>query len=236
MKRTKTGTSNAARRRKGAGPLLALVLVTLFGTSALAGVSYLLWPRWPQATPMPGAPTLPITVSGVLFNVPPAAIRFPPQRQPGAQERLDLAFQWPQLTPPDTSAKPALSAEPQFGNQLFISVAGPQGALPVAERLRTIYPRYLAVNAVLGPGGLGVVSFRDGTPYQGEDLLFDPDAPERFIVRCTRETSATPGACLLERQIGTAELTVRFPREWLETWPAVSGSIDQLLERLAVKS
>jgi hypothetical protein len=235
MKRTTT-KDQISVRRKGVGPALALAVTVVFGTTALAGVGYLLWPRWPQAEIVAGAPTLPITVCGTLFNVPPAAIRFPPQRQAGAQARLDLAFQWPQLTPPEPDPKPTPSANPQPLAQLFISIAAPQGSLPINERLRTIYPRYLAAAAFPGPTGLSGVAFRDGTPYQGEDLLFDADRPERFLVRCTREGQATPGTCLLERQVGATELTVRFPRHWLDTWPALGDSVDQLIERLAVGS
>ena len=51
-------------------------------------------------------PSLPITIGGVAFNVPPAAIRFKVQRRPGAQARVDLSFVWPSLTPPDLSIKP----------------------------------------------------------------------------------------------------------------------------------
>lgn len=226
----------AARRPRGAGPAIALATACAVAVSAFAGIGYVLWPRWPQAEPTAGAPTLPITVAGTLFNVPADAIRFPPQRQPGTHARLDLAFQWPELTPPARDVKPALTAEPQPSAQIFVSIAGPQGALPVGERLKTIYPRYMAAAAFPGPGGLAGISFRDGTPYQGEDLLFHPDRPDHFIVRCTRDGEAMPGTCLLERQFGGTEMTVRFPRPWLESWPAVNESIDRLIERLTVRS
>ena len=42
----------------------------------------------------------------MTFNVPPAAIRVPVQRRPGAHERVDLAFVWPSLEPPNATAKP----------------------------------------------------------------------------------------------------------------------------------
>ena len=45
----------------------------------------MLWPRWPGSAVAPDAPSLPITIGGVLFNVRPAAIRIPIQRYPGAQ-------------------------------------------------------------------------------------------------------------------------------------------------------
>src|SRR5688572_14537365 len=88
----------ATRAQAGRGRsrrVLALPLAT--GTLVAVGLAfivYVLWPRWPGPPIGPDAPALPITVAGTAFNVPPAAIRVPMQRQPGAQERLDLNFLW----------------------------------------------------------------------------------------------------------------------------------------------
>jgi hypothetical protein len=83
----------------------------------------------------------------------------------------------------------------------------------------------------LGSGlhGLAVLAFRDGTPYQGEDLIYDAEGPS-FLVRCTRERAGpTPGTCLYERRIGAADVVVRFPREWLSDWRMVAGTLDRLI-------
>jgi len=73
--------------------------------------------------------------------------------------------------------------------------------LAPADRALTIYPRYTAAEAAPGPGGLTVVAFRDGTPYQGEDLIYDDPAPT-FFVRCTRNRAGpVPGICLYERRL-----------------------------------
>ena len=58
---------------------------------------------------------------------------------------------------------------------------------------------------VVGTDGLSTQVFRDGTAYQGEDLILDPQRPEQFLLRCTRLTSLTPPMCLHERRIGGAE-------------------------------
>src|ERR1051326_870164 len=88
---------NFARRRGG----FLLVPVALLSALALfAGtfIAYVLWPSWPGAPAPLDAPTLPITIEGVLFEVPPGAIRAAVQRHPGPHERIDLAFLWPSLT------------------------------------------------------------------------------------------------------------------------------------------
>jgi hypothetical protein len=204
-------------------------------------VSYMLWPTWPSAPVPLDAPAIPITVANVLFDVPPAAIRAAVQRHPGPHERVDLAFLWPSLTPPQPDVKAAdqLAAE-NDGNakpvdtaqRLFVTIAGLGSVLPPADRLRTIYPRYIESQATAGPDGLAIVPFRAGTPYDGEDLVYVGTTPEQFFARCTRQVGTVRGTCLYERLIDTAEVTLRFPRTWLEDWRGVAAGADRLMAQL----
>ena len=102
--------------------------------------------------------------------------------------------------------------------------------LPV-ERMRAIYPRYFAGDPQVEVAGLIARPFGDATPYKDEDLIFDPAAPERFVVRCNRP-GATPGMCLFERRIGAADIIVRFPRDWLVQWQDLAGGVDRLIASL----
>jgi hypothetical protein len=213
-------------RRIGGGLLILAMLCMI--SLAGAPMAYMLWPRWPDPV-RPDAPSLPISIGGVVFNLPPAAIRVPMQRRPGTQPRVDLAFLWPSLAPPDPATKPTQAAPPNLGERIFVTIAGSDGALPPAERLKMIYPRYVANAAAPGPDGLVLQPFRNATPYQGEDLIYDPAAPERFLLRCTRKGGLTPGMCLHERRIGSADVTVRFPREGLADWQAVASGIERLI-------
>jgi hypothetical protein len=215
------------------------VLVLAAGAGlAFLYVLYVLWPRWPGPPVGPDAPPLPVTVAGVTFNLPPAAIRVAMQRRAGAQDRVDLVFLWPSLAPPDPTAKlppPAKGAAPlpiQALDRIFVTLAAAGDTLSPTERVVNIYPRYAEAEAVAGPGGLAVLPFRHGTPYQGEDLIYDSAAPG-FLVRCTRDgAGATPGTCLYERRIEAADIVVRFPRDWLGDWQTVAGKVDQLIARL----
>jgi len=227
--------SKTARKRAGAsaGLLFALTTLIVLIVGAAAMVALMLWPRWPGAAVAPDAPALPITVGGVLFNVPPAAIRVPMQRHSGATERLDLAFLWPSLRPPDQSPKLAPTETTPPIDRLFITVEPQAPGLPPSERVRMIYPRYLAETQFDGPDGLKVIPFKEGTPYQNEDLFFDPAAQPGFLARCSRPGAAgTPGMCLYERRIENADLTVRFPSEWLTGWRAVNDGIVKLIGTL----
>src|SRR5436305_12536339 len=223
----------AKKRSASAGLMFALLTLLALILFAAAFVALVLWPRWPSAAVAPDAPSLPITVGGVLFNLPPAAIRVPMQRHPGAQERVDLAFLWPSLDPPDTAAKPTPAEAAPPIDRLFITIQPLSIALAPAERAKSIYPRYLAETQFDGPDGLKVISFRDGTPYQGEDLFFDPAAQPGFVARCSRPGAAgTPGICLYERRIEDADLTLRLPSDWLTGRRAVHAGIETLLARL----
>jgi len=230
----------ASRRAGGGLPLPPMLLLAALVFAAVAYIVYVLWPRWPAVPLALDAPELPITIAGVAFEVPPAAIRVPVQRRPGAHERIDLAFMWPSLKPADTAPKPAApEALPARGigptlDRVFVTIAGAGDAMAPDERVRTIYPRYATIEPVSGPTGLAVLAFREGTPYQGEDLIYDGTTPENFLVRCTRNgAGATPGTCLYERRIeNAADIVVRFPRDWLEDWQSVAGNIDRLIAAL----
>jgi hypothetical protein len=218
--------------RRAAGGLMALPLLMLFAlaVTALGYVGYALWPRWPDAPVAADAPALPVVVAGVLFNVPPQAMRVEVQRRPGVQERVDLVYLWPSLTPPD----PASAVAPSLAerDRVFVTIAT-AASLPPIERLKTIYPRYTATEPTPGPPGLALFAFRDGTPYEGEDLVFDANVPEKFLARCARTVNPlTPGTCLYERRIGDADVTVRFPRDWLEGWRDVETGLDRLMTQL----
>jgi hypothetical protein len=205
-----------------------LVLASL-AVTALGFIGYAMWPSGPDAEVAVDAPALPITVAGVLFNVPPQAIRVAAQRHSGAQERVDLAFLWPSLAAPDPSGPaPSLAAR----DRIFVTIAAAT-SLPPLERLKTIYPRYTATAPAPGPPGLAIFAFRDGSPYQGEDVVFDAAAPERFLARCARTVNAlTPGTCLAERRVGDADVVARFPRDWLDNWRDVEEKLGRLIDRL----
>jgi len=227
--------SRRTNRRGGHGFILALAM----GTSlAVLAATLALVLRWPGPSSAPDAPSLPISVGGLVFNVPTAAIRLPLQRRAGAQGRLDLVFLWPALVPPDPAAKPAASEEVPALDRLFVTIAALDDTLGPVERIKSIYPRCFDFGRFAGPDGLLVIRFRDGTPYQAEDLFYDPAAPAHFVARCSRPGAGpTPGICLLERRLAeAADITVRFPRDWLVDWRRLSAGIDRLIASLRPSS
>ncbi len=220
------------RKRHGQNPLAAPVAVfTALCIVAVIYVAYVLWPRWPDATVAVDAPSIPVSVGGTIFNIEPAAVRIASQRNAGSQTRVDVAYLWPSLVPPNPSIK-VIDGKPVDPNErLFALIVVDDGALPMANRVRDIYPRYLSKSQAEGPEGLVVHPFRAGTPYEGEELVYDKARPDHFMARCSRQGVANSGTCLLEKRAGSADVTFRFPREWLADWQSVAAGIDKLMTR-----
>jgi hypothetical protein len=221
------------KRHRTAGPVTGPVL--LFAAATLVAaiyVAYVLWPRWPDVPASLDAPSMPVVIAGATFNIEPAAIRVSAQRHAGTQGRVDLAYLWPSLMPPDPTRKPTVGAPVDPNERVFITIQAADGTLPLLERVQTIYPRYLVAEPVAGPPGLTLRGFRDDTPYAGEELVFESIAPEHFLARCSLRGVVNLGSCLLERRIGNADITVRFPRDWLTDWQSVANGVDRLIARL----
>lgn len=206
---------------------MPLVASCVIGVCAIAAIVYLLWPTWTFENA--GDPDrLPVTIGNTLFNVPTKSIRVKLQKRTGPQERVDLAFMYPSLTPPDAQkhvTATTVDEAIQPIDRIFLSISAHHGALSPDERVRTIYPRYLDPSASNVSDTLTVQAFRAGTPYAGEDLYLGDGVG--FVARCMRD-AATPGMCISERRIDGADLNFRFPRAWLAQWHDVADAMDRL--------
>jgi hypothetical protein len=219
-------------RRPHRSHMIPIVAASAIGAVAIALVAYLLWPTW--STDVSSDPArLPVSVGGTLFNVQPMAIRMKIQRHSGPQERVDLNYVFPSLAVPEgpkhVSADTVVEDSMQPIDRIFLSISAHHDAMAPELRMNTIYPRYLEQSAAPAQDGLAMRAFRDGTPYSGEDL-FLADEP-KLSARCTRD-GVTPGMCLSERRIDGADLTFRFPRNWLGQWRDVAGAMDRLTAQL----
>ncbi|WP_315831765.1 hypothetical protein [Bradyrhizobium prioriisuperbiae] len=220
-----------ARPGKRRSHVVPALLSGVIGAAAVSAVCYLLWPTWtPQAVSDPSR--LPISVGGMVFNVPTESMRMKVQRHTGPQERVDLSFAYPSLAAGEPrkriSAETVEDTEPSI-DAIFLSIAAHGEALAPDERTRTIYPRYLAAGAARTDDGLTAQAFRDNTPYANEDLFVA--ASPSLVARCTRD-GETPGMCLSERRLDGADLTFRFPRGWLADWRAIAGAMDRIVAQI----
>src|SRR6202163_64420 len=218
-------------RKNPRGHMVLIMVACVVTVGAMALIAYLLWPTW-EADVSSSPARLPVSIGATLFNVPTTAIRMKIQRHSGPQERVDLSFAFPSLEAPD--APKHVSADTveetiQPIDRIFLSIAAHHDTLAPDTRVRTIYPRYLEKASMPGQDGLTMRAFRDGTPYGNEDMFF-ANTPN-LNARCSRD-AATPGICLSERRIDGADLTFRFPRNWLAQWRDVANAMDRLTVQL----
>jgi hypothetical protein len=197
---------------------------------AIAAIAYLLWPTW-RAQPVGDPDRTPVSIGDTLFNVPTKAFRVKFQRHSGPQERVDLAFMYPSLLPPEKPKRATPEDVEEFHpiDRIFVSIAAHHDAMAPEIRLRTILPRYLAPSTAPVDEGLRVRAFVEGSPYSAEDLITAEEP--KLAARCTRDRQ-TPGMCISERRIDGADLTFRFPRQWLNNWRDVATAIDRLTAQL----
>lgn len=220
-----------ASRRNPRAHLLPIAAAAVLTAIAIALVAFLLWPTW-GTDPAHGPARLPVSVGGTLFNVPTAAIRRKIQRHSGPQERVDLAFTYPALEPPEAQkhvSADTVDEQPQPINRIFVSISAHRDSLAPDMRMRTIYPRYLEQASSQLEDGLSLRAFKEGSPYAGEDMLAATNPV--LSARCTRD-AATPGMCLTERRIEGADLTFRFPRSWLAQWRDVANAMERLTAQM----
>jgi hypothetical protein len=220
-----------ASRRNPRAHLLPIVIAAILTAGAIALVAYLLWPTW-GTDPARGPERIPVSVGGTLFNVPSAAIRRKIQRHSGPQERVDLAFAFPSLEPPEAPKQVSADTaeeQPQPIDRIFVSIAAHRDTLAPDMRVRTIYPRYLEQTSTPFEDGLTMRAFKEGSPYSGEDMFSAGNSV--LSARCSRD-AATPGMCLTERRVEGADLTFRFPRSWLSQWRDVADAMERLTAQM----
>ena len=128
------------------------------------------------------------------------------------------------------SREPSPQRRPSI-ERIFVTITAGGSAVPPAERVLTIYPRYTAAETFPGPGGLTVLAFRDGTPYQGEDIIYDAAAPG-FLVRCTPLGRARSRHLPLRTLDRDSQARDPLSARWLIDWRNVAGNIDRLIASL----
>jgi hypothetical protein len=231
-------------RRRGGPPTWPLV--ALAAALALGGIGYVAHPHaLPHVQPMldrltgaadgpDPAPPRPVRASlgGLDLTVPRDLVRFEPQRRDGEQARLDLVFHWPSLA----AVTPGRNADVDtLGSLVFLAITPADEALEPRRRLAAIYQRFLGPDIRPEPAGLASRSFRPGSGYDGEDLVYEPSRPGDFFLRCAPPTATAPAGCLRELRLGgRIDVVYRFPRPLLPDWQRVDRAVMALLAAVGV--
>src|SRR4029453_18996070 len=163
---TLLSTAQHFARASRSNPRAHLAPIAIAGTltPAAAGLfAYVLCPPW-GSEPAREPGRVPVQVGGTLFNVPTAAIPPKIQRHSGPQERVDLAFTFPSLEPPEAPkhvSADTLEEQAKPIDRIFVSIAAHRDSLAPDMRVRTIYPRYLEPASTPVDDGLTMRAFKD---------------------------------------------------------------------------
>ena len=124
------------RRMPAAGCCRAIGRLLPLPLAASAFIAYVLWPRWPDPVLRPTHRRCRSQLRASLSILPPAAMRVPVQRRPGEHERVDLAFLWPSLDPPDPASNSVVSPHIAPGaaakslERVFVTISAAGDTLP----------------------------------------------------------------------------------------------------------
>ena len=149
-------------------------------------------------------------LAGRAVSVPAAWLARAPE--PG---RLDLAIPFP-------------SAAGRAEERLFVTATPAEGPTP---GLGPHHARFLSAVARSHPSGLLQRRYRNGTPFEGEELYLSPPDGALFAARCApakSEAEEGPG-CLAELRLDGLDLRVRFPAARLVAWEAILATLRRTL-------
>lgn len=120
-----------------------------------------------------------------------------------------------------------LAAQPD--EPVFITVLPADGSLSPAERPGVLYARFVAADARSASGGLIRRRFRDGTPFEGEELVVAAPDGRAFWARCPQGSAPRDptGRCLTEMRFGDTDVQVRFSPALLPRWELLASGLQR---------
>lgn len=155
-----------------------------------------------------------VSLAGRSISMPGAWLARAPE--PG---RLDLAIPFP-----------VEAGRPE--ERLFVTATPAEGP---SRGLGPHHARFLTAVARSHPSGLLQRRYRDGTPFEGEELYLSPPDGALFAARCAPARSDTGDAdaagCLAELRLDGLDLRVRFPEARLGAWEAILATLQRTLGR-----
>lgn len=199
-------------------------------TLALSGYGDLLKPKPPAS----GHTPVKLTIGGETVTIAAERMRFPAERRSGDAMKAELLFIWPQLTPPG-DADPARFTTARDGKLIFVTIAPRDTDLDTADRLASVYQRFLAPGDSDGPSGLVKRSFKPGSSYDGEELYFEPGVVHPFVARCYPARKGDPIlTCLRDVKFGHHLMaTIRFPVAALANWQHLRDGLDTIFAEIS---
>jgi hypothetical protein len=127
---------------------------------------------------------------------------------------------------------PALAA-PAAGEAAEVHVTiGPADPATDPRAQFATLARFLTPGAWSNPGGLVARSFKKGSPFETEELFMSLPDGDAFFARCTADMGRVglDEGCRAVLKHGSFDIALRFPRDALGEWKALSEGVKALVE------
>jgi hypothetical protein len=134
---------------------------------------------------------------------------------------IRLRVMWPSM----------VAAGPLDKADVHLTVGAADPATDPAALFATL-ARFVMPGAWSNPGGLVSRNFKKGSRFDGEELFMAPPAGEVFFARCSSDTAVTKvdEGCRMVLKHRGVDIAVRFPREALTEWRALSDGVRTLVD------
>lgn len=194
---------------------IVLALLTLLSTGGVVGG---LW--WVNRPPAP--PQMLEMRIGTEKLVFPSNYKGPRTPEMGREVGMTrLRVTWPELAAPAPGDKA----------EVHITI-GPASANTDPQAQFATLARFLTPGAWSNPGGLMARSFKKGSPFEHEELFMSMPDGAAFFARCTADIGATKldEGCRAVLKHAGFDIALRFPREALTEWQALSDGVRNLID------
>jgi hypothetical protein len=225
--RPRTGHSAAAlarsRNKVLVSPLpradwLIAIAVVLLACLSIGGVAAGVW--WVNRPPAP--PQVLEMRIGTEKLVFPSNYKGPRTADMGREVGMTrLRVTWPEL------------AAPADGDKAEVHITiGPASASTDPRAQFATLARFLTSGAWSNPGGLMMRGFKKGSPFEQDELFMSMPDGAAFFARCTADIGATKldEGCRAVLKHAGFDIALRFPREALTEWQALSDGVRKLVD------
>ena len=192
-----------------------LVLLALAGGGGLG--AGLWWIQRPP--PPPGMVEMKVGADRLVFPSSYKGPRLPDMAREVGMTRLRVT--WPELSAPG----------PTDRADVHITIGPADPATDPQAHFATL-ARFLTPGAWSNPGGLVTRSFKKGSPFETEELFMSMPDGAAFFARCTADIAQVKldEGCRATLKHRGFDIALRFPRDALTEWRALSDGVKNLVD------
>ncbi len=174
-----------------------------------------------------------IIVGNDVLNIPANVFRFEKQRQATTSKRLDLFYYWPGFQG-YSKANHNLFYGPDSSTEhlIFSTIQNRTMQFDMSARLQSVYSSLLEGEQEPSVAGLIYQRLRPEAGYSGEELHYQAENQQPYVVRCQRvQNGEIAASCMRDINVGRGiTLSYRFSRKLLPHWRAIEATMQKLTQ------